>query len=172
MKIAGLHRRAGPREAARCLNCGICSECMQCVAVCQAGAVDHEQTDRKPWTLEVGSVILAPGFKTFDPSGIDTYGYGKHPNVITSLEFERILSPGGPFHGHVMRRSDGKEPKKIAWIHCVGHARATGKANTRIAPISAAWPALKQAVIAREHIGAGSGYGPVLHGYAHPPEGF
>ena len=68
-----------------------------------------------------------------------TYGYGKYPNVFTTLEFERILSPGGPFGGHVQRRSDSKEPKKIAWIHCVG-SRNSAQEPSPTAPISAAWP--------------------------------
>ena len=89
--------------------------------------------------LDVGAVILAPGFKTFDPTGIGTYGYGKYPDVYTSLEFERILSPAAPYAGHVVRRSDHKEPQRIAWLHCVGIA-ATGKASIRTAPDFCAWP--------------------------------
>ena len=70
--------------------------------------------------LQVGSVIVAPGFSTFDPSGLDTYQYGTYQNVITSLEMERILSATGPFQGHLVRPSDGREPKKIAWLQCIG----------------------------------------------------
>ncbi len=138
-------------EAARCVNCGVCSECMQCVAVCQAEAIDHSQ---KPETvrLEVGSVILAPGFKPFDPSGMAAYGYGKYPNVYTSLEFERILSPGGPFGGHVQRRSDSQEPKKIAWIHCVG-SRNFGEGAKPYCSNFCCMVSLKQAIVAREHLG-------------------
>ena len=87
-------------EAARCINCGACSECMQCVEACQAGAIAHEQQPRTQ-TLEVGAVILAPGFKTFDAKLKPEYGYGRYPNVITSLEFERLLSATGPCAGHV-----------------------------------------------------------------------
>ena len=106
----------------------------------------------KRFTLEVGSVILAPGFKPFDPSNLPAYGYGRYPNVYTSLEFERILSPGGPYHGHVVRRSDGKEPKKIAWIHCVG-MRSDREGEHPYCSNFCCMVALKQAVIAREHIG-------------------
>jgi heterodisulfide reductase subunit A len=81
-------------------DCGVCAQ------TCPAGAIDYDQKDEQ-LTLNVGSVILAPGFKPFDPSGIAAYGYGRYPNVYTSLEFERILSPGGPLGGHVKRRSDG-----------------------------------------------------------------
>jgi len=138
-------------EASRCLNCQICSECMQCVTACQAGAIDHSQQPQTV-TLEVGSVILAPGFKPFDPSGMTAYGYGKYPNVYTSLEFERILSPGGPFGGHVQRRSDSKEPKKIAWIHCVG-SRNFGAGAKPYCSNFCCMAALKQAIVAREHLG-------------------
>ncbi|MCJ7818844.1 MAG: 2Fe-2S iron-sulfur cluster-binding protein, partial [Syntrophales bacterium] len=137
-------------DAANCVHmltgdCGICSQ------TCPAGAIDFDQQDEKI-TLEVGSVILAPGFKTFDPSNLPAYGYGRYPNVYTSLEFERILSPGGPSHGHVVRRSDGKEPKKIAWIHCVG-MRSDREGEHPYCSNFCCMVALKQAVIAREHIG-------------------
>ncbi len=147
----GYSEEQAQREAERCLNCGVCSECMQCVTACQAGAVDHSM---KPETreIEVGSVILAPGFKPFDPTAMALYGYGKYPNVHTSLEFERILSPGGPFQGHVRRRSDGREPKKIAWIHCVG-SRNLGEGAKPYCSNFCCMAALKQAIVAREHLG-------------------
>jgi heterodisulfide reductase subunit A-like polyferredoxin len=138
-------------EAARCLNCGGCSECRQCLEVCQAEAIDHEQQPLTE-TLEVGAVILAPGFQAFDPSHLTAYGYGKYPNVYTSLEFERLLSPGGPTHGHVQRRSDGAEPKKIGWIHCVG-MRSHKEGEHPYCSNFCCMAALKQAIIAREHIG-------------------
>jgi heterodisulfide reductase subunit A2 len=126
-------------------DCGVCSQ------VCASGAIDYTQ-QKQELDLEVGSVILAPGFKTFDPSGIAAYGYGKYPNVYTSLEFERILSPGGPYQGHVQRRSDGKEPQKIAWIHCVG-MRSTQEGAHPYCSNFCCMASLKQAMIAREHLG-------------------
>ncbi|MDI6853293.1 MAG: NAD(P)-binding protein [Deltaproteobacteria bacterium] len=134
-------------EAARCINCGVCSECMECVAACQAGAVDHNQ---QPETVEVevGAVILAPGFKTFDPTRIQTYHYLKFPNVVTSLEFERILSASGPFEGHLVRPSDHKEPQKIAWLQCVGSRDV--KYNSYCSSVCCMY-AIKEAVIAKEH---------------------
>ena len=87
----GYDETQAQREAARCLNCGGCSECMQCVAACQAGAIDHQQTESLE-TLEVGALILSPGFRPFDARLKPEYGYGRYPNVITSLEFERLLS--------------------------------------------------------------------------------
>jgi heterodisulfide reductase subunit A-like polyferredoxin len=134
-------------EAARCLNCGVCSECMQCVEACQAGAIDHSQKFETV-EVEVGSVILTPGFKTFDPSKIETYHYLKFPNVVTSLEFERILSASGPFEGHLVRPSDHKEPQKIAWLQCVGSRDV--KYHSYCSSVCCMY-AIKEAVIAKEH---------------------
>ncbi|PQP34007.1 hypothetical protein C6A37_10000, partial [Desulfobacteraceae bacterium SEEP-SAG9] len=75
---------------------------------------------QKDLTLNVGSIILASGCKPYDPGTHDTFGYGKSQNVVTSLEFERMLSSSGPFGGHLVRPSDGKEPEKIAWLQCIG----------------------------------------------------
>jgi len=128
-------------------DCGVCS------TACASGAIDYTQ-EKQQVDLEVGSVILAPGFKTFDPSGMTAYGYGRYPNVYTSIEFERILSPGGPFGGHVTRRSDGAEPKKIAWIHCVG-SRNFGEGAKPYCSNFCCMASLKQAIVAREHLGPG-----------------
>ncbi|MDO8490990.1 MAG: NAD(P)-binding protein, partial [Dehalococcoidia bacterium] len=106
-------------EAQRCLSCGLCSECFQCVVACKAQAVDHDMKE-EALEINVGSLVLAPGFEPFDARIKGEYGYGVMPNVVTSLEFERILSASGPFQGRVLRRSDAKHPVKIAWIQCVG----------------------------------------------------
>ncbi len=147
----GYSEEQAQKEAERCLNCGVCCECMQCVAACAAGAVDHKMKSETR-KIEVGSVILAPGFKPFDPAAAALYGYGKYPNVHTSLEFERILSPAGPFHGHVRRRSDDKEPQKIAWIHCVGSRSLHEEAKAYCSNFCC-MASLKQAIVAREHLG-------------------
>jgi heterodisulfide reductase subunit A-like polyferredoxin len=147
----GYSEEQAKKEAERCLNCGVCSECMQCVAACLPAAIDHNMGPGA-FTLEVGSVILAPGFKPFDPTAAALYGYGKYPNVHTSLEFERILSPAGPFQGHVRRRSDGRDPQKIAWIHCVG-SRNLGQGAKPYCSNFCCMAALKQAIVAREHLG-------------------
>ncbi|MGQ9531669.1 MAG: NAD(P)-binding protein, partial [Desulfotomaculales bacterium] len=89
-------------EADRCLNCGVCSECGECVRACLREAIEHEMQDTEV-ELEVGSIILCPGFKTYDAGQLEYYGYGKYKNVLTSLEFERILSASGPYQGHLMR---------------------------------------------------------------------
>ncbi len=144
----GLTPEEARREAARCVNCGLCSECLQCVAACQAGAIDHAQ---KPRTrqLEVGALILAPGFRIFDARLKPEYGYGRYPNVITGLEFERILSATGPCMGHVTRPSDGAAPKKVAWIQCVGSRDPS--IGREYCSYACCMYATKQAIIAKEH---------------------
>ncbi len=92
---------------------------MQCVEVCQTEAIEHDQKSAQ-MELNVGSVILSAGFQSFDPSNLDLYQYNNFKNVITSLQFERILSATGPFQGELIRPSDQGHPKKIAWLQCVG----------------------------------------------------
>ncbi len=139
-------------EAGRCLSCSVCSQCLECVKVCLPGAIDHGMQD-EVITLEVGAVLLSPGGETYDPSDLEYYGYGKLPNVITSIEFERILSASGPFQGHMVRPSDGREPGRIAWIQCVGSR------NERIergyCSSVCCMYAIKEAVIAKEHSAQG-----------------
>ncbi|MCL6580313.1 MAG: FAD-dependent oxidoreductase [Firmicutes bacterium] len=106
-------------EASRCLDCGICAECMRCEEVCEKKAVRHDELDRGV-TLKVGSIILTPGFSTFDPAKKGEFGYGYFPNVITSPELERLLSSTGPTGGSLRRPGDGKRPRRVAFIQCVG----------------------------------------------------
>ncbi|MBW1721748.1 MAG: FAD-dependent oxidoreductase [Deltaproteobacteria bacterium] len=145
----GFSEEEARNEALRCLKCGICSECYQCVSACLAGAVDHSMQPREH-TVEVGAIVLAPGFKTFDPTQYETYNYATHPNVVTSLEFERILSASGPFEGHLVRPSDHKEPQKIAWLQCVG-SRDINRCDHGYCSAVCCMYAIKEAVIAKEH---------------------
>ncbi|MGB9553841.1 MAG: FAD-dependent oxidoreductase, partial [bacterium] len=94
----GLREEDVKREAERCLNCAGCSECMECVRVCQAKAIDHNMKPKEE-VIEVGSVVLAPGFDEVDPTSYFQYGWGRFPNVVTSIQFERILSASGPYSG-------------------------------------------------------------------------
>jgi heterodisulfide reductase subunit A len=98
-----------------------CDDCRDCVPICPTDAID---LDEQPWEeeLQVGAIIVTVGYKVHDPSGIAEYGYGRYPNVITSLEYERLASQvvTGPTNGIIRRRSDGELPQKIAWIQCVG----------------------------------------------------
>jgi len=145
----GLDEAMVQQEVQRCLACGVCSECYQCVSACLAGAVCHDMTEQIR-TVEVGAVILAPGFAPFDPSIYEAYSYAGHPNVVTSLEFERILSASGPYEGHLVRPSDGQPPGKIAWLQCVGSRDLNACDNGYCSSVCCMY-ANKQAVIAKEH---------------------
>jgi len=148
----GYPEDAAREEAGRCLNCGYCCECFQCVEACKAGAVTLETHAQQPETLSinVGSVIMAPGFQAFDPGRFDTYPYAACPNVVTSMEFERILSATGPYQGHLQRPSDGREPQKIAWLQCVG-SRDINQCDHAYCSSVCCMYAIKEAVIAKEH---------------------
>jgi len=135
-------------ETERCLDCGLCSECLQCVAVCKAEAIEHAMKEEVV-EIPVGSVVLAPGFEPFDAAIKGEYGYSRMPNVVTSLEFERILSASGPFQGQVVRPSDGKHPVKVAWIQCVGSRDET--CGRDYCSSVCCMYATKEAIIAREH---------------------
>ncbi|MCJ7433578.1 MAG: FAD-dependent oxidoreductase, partial [Anaerolineales bacterium] len=105
-------------EAERCLHCGICSECLECMAACERGAIDHNMQDQDI-DLTAGAIILATGFKDFDPQRISELGYGKLANVITAMEFERLINASGPTNGKVLLKN-GQPPKSIAILHCIG----------------------------------------------------
>ena len=144
----GFNEDMAVQEAERCLNCGICSECMECVRACKAKAIEHQQKG-EIIELEVGSIILAPGFDEFDAQLKPEYSYGKFPNVVTSIQFERMLCASGPFQGHLQRPSDGKAPRAIAWIQCVG-SRDLSCDRPYCSSVCCTY-AVKEAIIAREH---------------------
>ncbi|MGC9197079.1 MAG: FAD-dependent oxidoreductase, partial [Syntrophobacteraceae bacterium] len=126
-----------------CIGCGMCEK------VCLAGAVHYDDQPRIS-EIEVGAVILSPGNEVYDPSELDTLNYVKSPNIVTSLEFERILSASGPYRGHLMRPYDRQEPEKIAWLQCVGSRNSNGCANSYCSAVCCMY-AIKEAVIAKEH---------------------
>jgi heterodisulfide reductase subunit A len=105
-------------SAGRCLDCGTCSECHECIRVCEPDAIDMDQQDELV-ELRVGAIVLATGFEPFDARRIPEYGYGKHANVFTSLEIERLVNASGPSGGEIVLRS-GEQPKSVGIIHCVG----------------------------------------------------
>jgi len=105
-------------EASRCLRCGICSECLECLAACERGAINHEMQDSF-LDLEVGTIILATGFKDFDPIRAPELGYGRLDNIITAMEFERLINSSGPTNGKVLL-ANGKPPESVAILHCIG----------------------------------------------------
>jgi len=125
-------------------SCGICKE------VCEAKAINFDQ---KPETIRVnvGSIVLAPGYETFDAGSKKELGYGRFPNVITALEFERVMSASGPYSGRVLRPSDGHEPKRIAFIQCVGSRDSQHDYCSSVCCMYAT----KEAILAKEHVGEG-----------------
>ena len=144
----GLTPEQAEADASRCLNCGLCCDCRACEKACKAEAIIHDQLPSEE-TLEIGAVILAPGFDQDDAELYGEYGYGRWANVVTSLEFERLLSATGPTAGHVNRPSDGEEPKKVAWIQCVG-SRDTRSGRSYCSAVCCMFAA-KEAMLAQEH---------------------
>ncbi|OAG26764.1 FAD-dependent oxidoreductase [Thermodesulfatator autotrophicus] len=123
--------------------------CGFCAKVCPSGAINFEQKIEE-LELKVGAILVASGFETFDPSFLHTLGYRRLPQVITSLEFERLLSASGPTRGELRHPFDGKPFKKIAWLQCVG-SRDISRAKVPYCSSVCCMYALKQAVIAKEH---------------------
>lgn len=142
----GYDDASAQQEAARCLACGICSECMSCVFACGVNAINHDMVAREE-DLQVGAVILAPGYQVYRSELSSEYGYGRYPNVVTSLQFERLLSASGPTFGHVQRPSDGKKPARIAFLQCVG---SRDQSHDYCSAVCCMY-ATKEAVIAKEH---------------------
>ena len=128
----------------QCIGCGLCER------VCLAKAVNYGDRERTE-TIEVGSIILSPGYEVFDAAKKPEFGYGVFDNVVTSIEFERLLSASGPYRGHLLRPSDGTIPERIAFIQCVG-SRDTTCGNDYCSSICCMY-ATKEAIIAREHVG-------------------
>jgi len=124
-------------------------KCRACEKFCPTGAINFEDKEEMV-QLQVGSMILAPGYRPFDPTGWDFYGYGRITDVVTSIEYERLLSAGGPCMGHVMRPSDETEPKKVAWIQCVG-SRNTNRCENGYCSSVCCMYAIKQTLITAEH---------------------
>jgi heterodisulfide reductase subunit A2 len=145
------HPQASPRvpviDRESCIHfrtdaCGLCSK------VCQAGAIDYEQQEETV-QLEVGAVVLTPGFEAFDATRRGEFGYGFAPNVLSNVQFERLLSAAGPTQGHIRRPSDGQAPKRVAFIQCVG-SRDTSCDNEYCSSVCC-MAATKEAILAKEH---------------------
>ena len=146
--VKGFTEKQAVEEAQRCLNCAGCCECFECLKACEADAIIHDMTERIR-ELEVGAVILSPGFDEFEPEILSEYGYGRFPNVVTSIQFERIMCASGPTKGEIVRLSDGKHARKIAWIQCVGSRN--NRINRGYCSSVCCMYAVKEAVIAKEH---------------------
>jgi heterodisulfide reductase subunit A-like polyferredoxin len=141
-------------EASRCAACGACCQCYRCVKACLPGALTMETHHQISEVMEIqaGAVVVASGFEAYDPSDAFTYRYPDSQNIVTSLEFERILSASGPFQGHMVRPSDQTEPKKIAWIQCVG-SRDINRCDKKYCSSVCCMYAMKEATVAMEHAG-------------------
>jgi heterodisulfide reductase subunit A len=124
-------------------------KCKACEKFCPADAIKFDD-QQKDFALNVGAIILASGGEVYDPGTHDVYGYGKSKNILTSLEFERILSSSGPYGGHLVRPSDEKEPGKIAWLQCIGSRDAHIGAKNYCSSICCT-QAIKEAMLAKEH---------------------
>jgi heterodisulfide reductase subunit A-like polyferredoxin len=142
----GYDETSAQAEAARCLACGICSECMSCTFACGVDAIDHDMPPRQS-QIDVGAVILAPGYQIYRAELSEEYGFGRYPNVVTSLQYERMLSASGPTKGHVQRPSDGKSPKRIAFLQCVGSRDQSHDYCSSVCCMYAA----KEAIMTLEH---------------------
>jgi heterodisulfide reductase subunit A-like polyferredoxin len=110
-------------SANRCLDCGVCSECLQCVKACPADAIRFNMLPEE-MTVEAGSVLVSTGFQLFDAGRKPEYGFGHYPNVITAMQMDRILSPTRPYNA-VVRPSDGMAPANIAYVLCTGSRDCT-----------------------------------------------
>jgi heterodisulfide reductase subunit A-like polyferredoxin len=144
--VLGLTERQARAEAQRCLQCGLCSECLVCVEACGVDAIDHNMVE-KVEELQVGAVILAPGYQVYHAELSQEFGLGRYPNVITSLQLERLLNASGPTSGHIQRPSDGMTPKKVAFLQCVGSRDQTHDYCSAICCMSAT----KEAILIRDH---------------------
>jgi heterodisulfide reductase subunit A len=127
-----------------CIGCGICK------GVCKANAVEYDLED-EIIELKVGGIVLSPGYDEYIPPEGNLYGYGKYKNVVTSIEFERILSASGPYTGKVLRPSDGDIPEKVAFLQCIGSRDFTGNGQPYCSSVCCMYTA-KEAVIAHEHM--------------------
>ena len=136
-------------EKETCLYFKKGGKCKACEKFCPTGAVIFDDKDKEQ-DLKVGAVIVAAGFRPYDPTKYAAYHYANFPNVITGLEFERILAAAGPFQGHMVRPSDHKEPTKIAWLQCVGSRDLNHCDNSYCSAVCCMY-AIKEAVIAKEH---------------------
>ena len=130
----------------RCLyltrgRCGLCKR------VCELGCIDFEQKEEM-LSLNVASVVVATGFDPFDPAIVKQYGYGRYRNVITSLEYERLISASGPTGGHLERQSDKQPAKRLAFIQCVGSRNIH---HNRFCSSTCCMYATKEAILANEH---------------------
>jgi heterodisulfide reductase subunit A len=124
-------------------KCGICE------GVCQNNAIDLDQEEEKV-QIKVGSIILSPGLEPFDPKVQNEYGYGEMQNVVTSMDYERLMCATGPYEGEILRASDKQHPHKIAWVQCVGSRRVTPGDNSYCSAVCCTYTQ-KQVILTKDH---------------------
>jgi len=126
-------------------KCGICE------TVCKNEAIDFSQTPEK-LEVKVAAVVLSPGLEPFDPKVGNEYGYGKLQNVVTSMDYERLMCATGPYEGEILRASDGKHPQNIAWIQCVGSRQSNpaGDGNSYCSAVCCTYTQ-KQVILTKDH---------------------
>jgi heterodisulfide reductase subunit A-like polyferredoxin len=134
-------------EASRCLGCGLCCSCMECVKACEADAIIHDD-EPGHLSLDVAAVVVATGFDEMDPTPIRNLSYGEQENILTGLEFERMLNAAGPTRGRVVKPSDGKPPRSIALIQCVGSRDE--RYNPYCSRVCCVY-SIKQCMVAKDH---------------------
>jgi len=124
-------------------------KCRICEGVCKNDAIDLQQMPEK-MEIKVGAIILSPGLEPFNPKVRGDYGYGKMQNVVTSMDYERLLCATGPYEGEILRASDRKHPHKIAWIQCVGSRRVTAGDNSYCSSVCCTYTQ-KQVILTKDH---------------------
>jgi heterodisulfide reductase subunit A len=144
----GFDEKTAVEEAQRCLNCAVCCECRECEKVCEAEAIDHEMQD-KISEEDVGAIVVATGAGVLDHTQFSIYGGGVYPDVVSSLQLERMMNAAGPTGGEVLRPSDGAHPKEIVFISCVG-SRDERTGSGYCSKVCCMYMA-KEAVMLKEH---------------------
>ena len=136
-------------EASRCLDCGVCSDCHQCEKVCEAKAIEYGQSE-EIITRDVGAIVVATGSDIFNTDVYEEYGQKEYEDVISAIQYERLMCASGPTMGHILRPSDKKEPKTIVFLSCVG-SRDKSKGMPYCSAACCMYLA-KQAILTKEHI--------------------
>ncbi len=124
-------------------------KCRICEAVCKANAIDLNQKPEK-MEIKVGAIILSPGFEPFDPKVREEYRYGEFKNVVTSMDYERLLCSTGPYAGEILRASDMKHPHNVAWIQCVGSRQVIEGGNSYCSAVCCTYTQ-KQVILTKDH---------------------
>ena len=156
----GYDDESAQAEAARCLACGICSECMSCVYACGRDAIIHDDLEIIK-EIKVGAMILAPGYQIYNAQLSEEFGLGRFPNVVTAMQYERMLSASGPTKGHIKRPSDDKSPRRIAFLQCVGSRDQNHDYCSSVCCMYAAKEAIMTVEHARAEARSGNGDGEV-----------